>query len=60
LTGAAKRAGELALILAGYGAADRDPLGAMPPEFLYSNGKFCAQLFSRAARLFTTGSGELP
>ena len=60
-TGAAGRAGELRLILAGLPTDDRDPPGAMRPRQACLERKtFSLHFIVGAAELFTESCGELP
>jgi len=59
-TGAARRAGELRLILEGLKTDDRDPSRAMRPEEACLGRKIVSAQFTLgAAKLFTAGCGEL-
>jgi hypothetical protein len=59
-TGAARRAGELGVILVGCGEEDRVPPRAMRPEEASLGRKSFSLLFVfRSAKLFTAGCGEL-
>jgi len=57
-TDAAERAGVLRVILVGWGAKDRDPLGAMRPEAgCLGRESFSPEFILAAAKLFTVGCG---
>ena len=59
-TGAAGRAGKLAMLFVRLGARDRDPSGAMRPEEAFLGRKtFSLQFIFASAKLFTAGCGEL-
>jgi len=60
-TGAARQAGELLLILVGFGSKDRDLPGAMRPwQACLERKTFSLDFIGGAAELFTEGSEELP